>query len=224
VVDWHIPEPGTETFQLGGDHGRTALEFSVEYRGERPHSPSLSRMKKDTHVEQLILMPCPDEGNEVVIPYIRTEECEQLASCSEEHTRPSAPAGWHRVASGGIGWHRVASGGIGWHRVASGGIGCRLRPGAQNRLLVTSNLARAAGNRLALQRANLTQLHHGPFDRGHGHSKAASGFSPCLSHGLTRSHRSHQAFFQVGRIGTHAALSCISRACLCLSQSALNVL
>jgi hypothetical protein len=34
-------------------------------------------------------------------------------------------------------------------------------------------------------------LHHGAFDRGHSNMKAASGFS----HGLTLSHRSHQAFF-----------------------------
>jgi hypothetical protein len=46
-------------------------------------------------------------------------------------------------------------------------------------------------------------LHHSAFDRIHRDSKAASGFS----HGLTVSHRSHQAFFQVGRIGTHAAVT-----------------
>jgi hypothetical protein len=42
-----------------------------------------------------------------------------------------------------------------------------------------------------LQRAGLALLDHGAFDRGDGDVKAASGFS----HGLTVSHRSHQAFF-----------------------------
>ena len=55
------------------------------------------------------------------------------------------------------------------------------------------------------------------FDRGHSHSKAASGYS----HGQTVSHRSHQAFFQVGRIGTHTRGTCIIHACPCFSQVAL---
>ena len=84
-----------------------------------------------------------------------------------------------------------------------GGVGGRLQPRPQRRLLLGSDAARAAGNGLALQRARLALLHHGAFDRSHGDVKAASGFS----HGLTVSHRSHQAFFQVGRIGTHTWVS-----------------
>ena len=68
------------------------------------------------------------------------------------------------------------------------------------------------------QRARLTLLHHGPFDRIHSNFKTASGFS----HGLTLSHRSHQSFFQVGRIGTHISLSYTIYACHCFSQVALD--
>jgi hypothetical protein len=60
-------------------------------------------------------------------------------------------------------------------------------------------------------------LHHGPFDRGHRHPKAASGFS----HGLTVGHRSHQTLFQVNRIRTPTPVLCTSRACLCLPQVAV---
>ena len=80
--------------------------------------------------------------------------------------------------------------------VASGAASSRARNAAS---CSRSNAPRTAGNGLALQRAGLALLHHRAFDRGHGDAKAASGFS----HGLTLSHRSHQAFFQVGRIGTH---------------------
>ena len=83
--------------------------------------------------------------------------------------------------------------------VASGAASSRARKIAS---CSGPNAARAAGNGLALQRARLARLHHGAFDRSHGDAKAASGFS----HGLTVSHRSHQAFFQVGRIGTHTVL------------------
>ncbi len=72
----------------------------------------------------------------------------------------------------------------------------------QQRLLLAGDGARAAWNRLAFQGPCLALLDDGPFDGGHGHLKAASGFS----HGLTVGHRSHQAFFQIGRIGAHAAL------------------
>jgi hypothetical protein len=41
-----------------------------------------------------------------------------------------------------------------------GGIGHRFQPLAQERLLVLANAARAAGNRLALQRAGRALLHH----------------------------------------------------------------
>jgi len=72
-----------------------------------------------------------------------------------------------------------------------GGIGGRLQPRAQRRLLLPADRTRPARNGLPLQGAGLPLLDHGPFDRGHGNVKAASGFS----HGLTVSHRSHQAFF-----------------------------
>jgi tetratricopeptide (TPR) repeat protein len=61
-------------------------------------------------------------------------------------------------------------------------------------------------------------LDHRPFDGVHRDSKPASGFS----HGLTVGHRSHQAFFEVGRIRTHTVLRCISRACLWFAQIALE--
>jgi hypothetical protein len=48
--------------------------------------------------------------------------------------------------------------------------------------------------------------------------KATGGFS----HGQTVSHRSHQALFQIGRIGTHIPLSYRIYACHCFSQVALN--
>jgi hypothetical protein len=63
-------------------------------------------------------------------------------------------------------------------------------------------------------------LHHGAFDRGHCHPKAASGFS----HGQTVSHRSHQALFQIGRIRTQIRLFYTTYACLCFSQVALIAL
>jgi hypothetical protein len=60
-------------------------------------------------------------------------------------------------------------------------------------------------------------LDHGAFDGRYRHIKAASSFS----HGQTVSRRSHQAFFQVGRIGTHTALLSITHDCLRLLQVAL---
>jgi hypothetical protein len=72
-----------------------------------------------------------------------------------------------------------------------GGIGGRLHPRAQRRLLFPADRTRPAWDGLALQGAGLVLLDHGPFDRGHGHVKAASSFS----HGLTLSHCSHQTFF-----------------------------
>ncbi len=99
-----------------------------------------------------------------------------------------------------------------------GGIGGRLQPRAQRRLPLGTNPAWTARNGLAFQRAGLARLHHGTFHRGDGDIKAASGFS----HGLTRSHRSHQAFFQVDRIGTHTWGLCTTHACLCFSQVALG--
>ncbi|HEV2460689.1 MAG TPA: NB-ARC domain-containing protein, partial [Ktedonobacterales bacterium] len=98
------------------------------------------------------------------------------------------------------------------------GIGGRLQPCPQRRLLFWANAARTAGNGLARKRARRALLHHGTFDRIHTHSKAASGFS----HGLTVGHRSHQSFFQVGRIRTHTCGLCITRACHCFSQVALG--
>jgi site-specific DNA recombinase len=64
-------------------------------------------------------------------------------------------------------------------------------------------------------------LHHGAFHRCDGHLKAASDFS----HGQTVCHRSHQAFFQIGRIGTHARLprTFHARACRSFSQVALEL-
>ena len=61
-------------------------------------------------------------------------------------------------------------------------------------------------------------LYHGAFDRGHRHTKAARGFS----HGLTVSHRSHQAFLEVGRIGSHTVMYSTSHAWLCFLQVALG--
>jgi hypothetical protein len=46
-------------------------------------------------------------------------------------------------------------------------------------------------------------LDDGTFDGRHGDVKAASGYS----HGLTVGHRSHQAFFQVGRIRSHTGVT-----------------
>ena len=63
-------------------------------------------------------------------------------------------------------------------------------------------------------RARLTLLHDGALHRGHRHPTAASG----CSQGLTVRHRSHQAFFQVGRIGTHAPLPSTFHACLCFRK------
>jgi hypothetical protein len=100
------------------------------------------------------------------------------------------------------------------------GIGRRFQPGAQDGLLLRPNAARAPGNRLALQRARLALLYHGAFDRGHRHTKAARGFS----HGLTVSHRSHQAFLEVGRIGSHTVMYSTSHAWLCFLQVALEVI
>jgi hypothetical protein len=100
------------------------------------------------------------------------------------------------------------------------GVRCRLQPLPQHHLLLESNATRVARNGLTLQRARLALLHDSPFDCGHRHSKAASGFS----HGQTLSHRSHQAFFQVGRIRTHISLSHTTCACLCFSQVALSAL
>ncbi len=97
------------------------------------------------------------------------------------------------------------------------GIRCRFQPRPQHCLQLGSNTARVARNGLALQRARLALLHHGAFDRIYRDVKAASGFS----HGLTLSHRSHQALFQVGRIGSHIPLSYPTCACHCFSQVAL---
>jgi hypothetical protein len=62
-------------------------------------------------------------------------------------------------------------------------------------------------------------LDHGAFHRGHCYPKAASG----SSQGQTVSHRSHQSFFQVGRIGMHTDLPCTTYACCCFSQVALGL-
>jgi hypothetical protein len=75
-----------------------------------------------------------------------------------------------------------------------GGSGRRFQAGKQADFLLFADAAWAAGNRFALERAGLTLLDHGALHRGHGTTKAASGFS----HGLTLSHRSHQSFFAVG--------------------------
>jgi len=98
------------------------------------------------------------------------------------------------------------------------GVRCRFQPRPQARLLLWPATARAAGNGLARQRARLALLPHGAVDRGHGDVKAASGFS----HGQTVSHRSHQSFFQVGRIRTHTWGHSITLACHCFSQVALR--
>ena len=98
------------------------------------------------------------------------------------------------------------------------GIRGGLQAGLQDRLLVAPDPAGTARDRLALQRARLPFLDHRPFDGRHRDSKPASGFS----HGLTVGHRSHQTFFEVGRIGTHTDLRCISRACLWFAQNALG--
>ena len=88
------------------------------------------------------------------------------------------------------------------------GIGGGLQAGTQDGLGLAADRARATRDRLARERAGRALLHHRPFDRVHRDSKPASGFS----HGLTVGHRSHQAFFQVGRIGTHTRRLRIIRA------------
>jgi hypothetical protein len=100
-----------------------------------------------------------------------------------------------------------------------GRIGFGLQPGQQDRLLLAADLARATRDRLARERPRLALLHHRAFHRRHGYPKAARGFS----HGLTVGHRAHQAFFEIGRIGSHACLPRTFRAdvCLCFSQVAL---
>ena len=99
-----------------------------------------------------------------------------------------------------------------------GGIGRRLASRLPLDFLLLAHAARAAGNRLALQRARLTLWDHRTFPRGHRDPKAASGFSQ----GLTLSHSSHQAFFEVGRIGTQTDLPSTTCACLRLLQVALG--
>src|SRR5262249_19046677 len=89
------------------------------------------------------------------------------------------------------------------------GSGRGRQPRPQRRLPLRSTAARVARNGLARQRARLALLPHGAFDRGHSHSKAASGFSP----GQTVSHRAHQALFPIGRIGTPIPLSYTTCAC-----------
>ena len=83
------------------------------------------------------------------------------------------------------------------------------QPREEDGLLLVGDLTRAARNGLARERARLALLHHSIFDRVHGHLKTASGFS----HGQTVSHRSHQAFFEIGRIGTHGGGHCTTHAC-----------
>src|SRR5262249_25491879 len=97
------------------------------------------------------------------------------------------------------------------------GVGSSLQPRPQHRLPLGSTAARVARNGFALERARLPLLHHGAFDRGHGDVVAASGFSP----GQTVSHRSHQAFFPIGRIGTPIRPLYTTCACLCFSLVAL---
>ena len=94
-----------------------------------------------------------------------------------------------------------------------------LQPRAQQGVLLRSNAAWAAWNRFRLQRARRALLHDRAFHGRHRDSKSASGFS----HGLTVGHRSHQAFFQVGRIGAHIRCHRISHACLRFLQVALNL-
>ena len=89
------------------------------------------------------------------------------------------------------------------------GIRRRLQPRQQGCLLVTADRARPARDGLAREGPRLALMDDGTFDGRHGDIKAASGYS----HGLTVGHRSHQAFFQVGRIGTRAIGICTSRAC-----------
>ena len=88
------------------------------------------------------------------------------------------------------------------------GIRRRLQPRQQGRLLVTADRARPARDGLPREGLRLALLDDGTFDGRHGDVKAASGYS----HGLTVGHRSHQAFFQVGRIGTHTGLHCTTYA------------
>jgi hypothetical protein len=75
-----------------------------------------------------------------------------------------------------------------------GRIWSRFQSGAQQGFLFAPDRAWASRDGLTLQRARLALLHDRAFDGGDRYSKAARGFS----HGLTRSHRTHQAFFQVG--------------------------
>jgi len=97
------------------------------------------------------------------------------------------------------------------------GVRSGLQPRAQRRLLPGSNAPWIAGNGLALQRARLALVPHRAFDCIHADAKAARGFS----HGLTLSHRSHQAFLEVGRIGSHTVMYSTSHAWLCFLQVAL---
>jgi hypothetical protein len=98
------------------------------------------------------------------------------------------------------------------------GVGGCLQSRPQRHLLLRANAPWIAGNGLALQRARLTRLHHGTFHRIHADIKTASGFS----HGLTVSHRSYQALFQVGRTRTHTCSLCTIHACPCFSQVAVG--
>jgi hypothetical protein len=98
--------------------------------------------------------------------------------------------------------------------VASGG---RFQPGTQRRVVLTPDRAWAPKDGFALQRAGLALLHDRPFHGRHRDSKPARGFS----HGLTLGHRAHQAFFEVGRIGTHTRFPRINRACFRFPQVAL---
>jgi hypothetical protein len=99
--------------------------------------------------------------------------------------------------------------------VASGG---RFQPGTQRRVVLTPDRAWAPKDGFALQRAGLALLHDRPFHGRHRDSKPARGFS----HGLTLGHRAHQAFFEVGRIGTHTRFPRINRACFRFPQVALG--
>jgi hypothetical protein len=99
-----------------------------------------------------------------------------------------------------------------------GGIRGRWEPGAPERLLIHAPVARAAGNRQTRERAGRARLHHRALDGGHGDAPAASG----CSQGLTVSHRSHHACFQVGRRGVQTAGHSTTCACLRLLQVALE--
>jgi hypothetical protein len=74
-----------------------------------------------------------------------------------------------------------------------GGVRLRLQPRQEDRVLLAADLARAAGNGLALHRAGLLLPGDVAPHRGHTHAKAPGGFSQ----GPTFRHHPDDALTQV---------------------------